>query len=325
MKKFLSLFAICSLLWAAGCSDNSVMEEPVIPEITLSKDSHVISKAGATVNVTVNVTTPDGKWKYTVSKSGNDWCTASTKMNSNSLKIVVKPNTGNAREATISVMAESDTNLRKTIKIKQAGANDGITVEQTSFDVPSRNYTLEVPFCATVDFEVEVEEGVDWITYNHRSSSKDDAPLEFAITNNPETTPREATVTISSKEPKESITIKIKQRGKDSVANAEIIPDDEVVKVTKISSTATTANGGLLSVKNATDGDLDTWYGATSPLPITLTCTFKNPTRLDYVDIYPGKGEGIWGEVDKADINPNTDPNSDSYGKDKHPRGNRKS
>ena len=160
MKKFLSLFAICSLLWAAGCSDNSVMEEPVIPEITLSKDSHVISKAGATVNVTVNVTTPDGKWKYTVSKSGNDWCTASTKMNSNSLKIVVKPNTGNAREATISVMAESDTNLRKTIKIKQAGANDGITVEQTSFDVPSRNYTLEVPFCATVDFEVEVEEGV---------------------------------------------------------------------------------------------------------------------------------------------------------------------
>ena len=298
MKKFLSLFAICSLLWAAGCSDNSVMEEPVIPEITLSKDSHVISKAGATVNVTVNVTTPDGKWNYTVSKSGNDWCTASTKMNSNSLKIVVKPNTGNAREATISVMAESDTNLRKTIKIKQAGANDGITVEQTSFDVPSRNYTLEVPFCATVDFEVEVEEGVDWITYKPRNSSKDDAPLEFAITNNPDTTPREATVTISSKEPKESITIKIKQRGKDSVANAEIIPDDEVVKVTKISSTATTANGGLLSVKNATDGDLDTWYGATSPLPITLTCTFKNPTRLDYVDIYPGKGEGIWGEVD---------------------------
>ena len=300
MKKFLSLFAICSLLIVGGCSDNSVTEEPVIPEIVVSKDSHVISKTGGTISVNIEVTTPDGKWRYTVSNSGKGWCTASTKVNSNSLKITVSPNTdNNAREATISVMAESDSNLRKSIKIKQAGADDGIIIEQTSFEVPSRNYTLEVPFCATVKFDVEVEDGVDWITYNPRSSSaKDDDPLKFSIKNNPDNEPREATVTISSKEPKESVTIKIKQRSKESVANAEIIPNDEVVKMSKISSSATSAYGGLLTIKNAADGDLDTWYGATSELPVTITCAFKDAKRIDYVDIYPGKGEGIWGEVD---------------------------
>ena len=299
MKKFLSFFAICSLFLMGGCSKEEILEDPIIPEITLSKESHVINKAGGTITVNVNVTTEDGKWKYTVSKSGNGWCSVSTKINSNSLKIDVSPNTnGNSREATISVMAEADNNLRKNIKIKQAGANDGIVIEQTSFEVPSKNYTLEVPFCSNVEFDVEIEAGVDWIEYVPRDGkAKDNEPLTFNITNNPNKDPREASITISSEESKESVTIKVTQAGKDSVANAETIPDDEVIKISQITSTSS-IYGGSSILKNAYDGDLNTWVGATGSLPVDFTCKFKDADRIDYVDIYPGQGEGIWGEVD---------------------------
>ena len=283
----------------SGCSKEEILEDPIIPEITLSKESHVINKAGGTITVNVNVTTEDGKWKYTVSKSGNGWCSVSTKINSNSLKIDVSPNTnGNSREATISVMAEADNNLRKNIKIKQAGANDGIVIEQTAFEVPSKNYTLEVPFCSNVEFDVEIEAGVDWIEYVPRDGkAKDNEPLTFNITNNPNKDPREASITISSEESKESVTIKVKQAGKDSVANAETIPDDEVIKISQITSTSS-IYGGASILKNAYDGDLNTWVGATGSLPVDFTCKFNNADRIDYVDIYPGQGEGIWGEVD---------------------------
>ncbi|MBR5863321.1 MAG: M60 family metallopeptidase [Alistipes sp.] len=299
MKKFLSLFAFILLLAMGGCSKEEILEDPIIPEITVSKDSYVISKAGGTVSVNVTVTTTDGKWSYTLSSSGKDWCTPSRNVNSNTLKIEVKPNmTAKSREASISIMADTDKSLRKSIKIKQASANDGIIIEQTTFDVPSKNSTLEVPFFSNVAFDVTVEEGIDWIEYVARDkNAADDAPLIFKITNNPDKEPREATITVYSEESKESVTIKIKQAGKDSVANAETIPNDEVVKIKQITSTST-IYGGSAILKNAYDGDLNSWVGATGALPVDFTCKFEGADRIDYVDIYPGQGEGIWGEVD---------------------------
>ena len=299
MKKLLSLFAFILLLAMGGCSKEEILEDPIIPEITVSKDSYVISKAGGTVSVNVTVTTTDGKWSYTLSSSGKDWCIPSRNVNSNTLKIEVKPNmTAKSREASISIMADTDKSLRKTIKIKQASANDGIIIEQTTFDVPSKNSTLEVPFFSNVAFDVTVEEGIDWIEYVARDkNAADDAPLTFKITNNPDKEPREATITVYSEESKESVTIKIKQAGKDSVANAETIPNDEVVKIKQITSTST-IYGGSAILKNAYDGDLNSWVGATGALPVDFTCKFEGADRIDYVDIYPGQGEGIWGEVD---------------------------
>ena len=282
-----------------SCSKEVDFEEPPVqPEITLSKDSFTINKAGASVSVNVTVTTTDGKWSYTLSSSGKDWCTLSRKVNSNSLKIEVKPNqTTKAREATISIMADSDKSLRKSIKIKQASVNDGIIIEQTTFDVPSRNNTLSVPFFANVDFEVTID-GCDWIEYVAREDdAADDEPLTFKIASNPDKEPREATITISSEESNESVTVKVKQAGKDSVANAETIPNDEVIPIKQITSTST-IYGGQHILKKAYDGDLDSWVGATGALPVDFTCKFEGADRIDYVDIYPGKGEGIWGEVD---------------------------
>ena len=300
MKKIFALLGTIILLAMGGCSKpEGPIDEPVIPEITLSKDSFIVGKAGATVSVNVTVTTPDGKWRYTVSNSGKGWCTPSRATNSSTLKIAVSANSDDdGREATISIMSESDNTLRKSIKIKQAGAADGIIIETKNYEIGSKDQTLEIPFFANVDFDVAIEEGVDWITYVPRkSNAKDDAPLTFEVQNNPDKEPREVSVTITSEEPKESVTIKIKQKGKDSVANADAIPSDEVVKIYQM-TTNSSIYGGIGILKNAYDGDLNSWVGATGDFPVEFTCKFKDAARIDYVDIYPGQGEGIWGEVD---------------------------
>ena len=300
MKKILALLGVITVLAMSSCSkDDGVTEDPIIPEITLSKSSFTVSKAGGTLSVNVGVTTADGKWSYVVSSSGKDWCTLSRTVNSNTLKIVVRPNENEKkRETSISIKAESDPTLSKSIKITQAGAADGIIAETTTFEVQSKNHTLSVPFFANVDFEVEVEEGNDWIEYVPRSSgADDDEPLKFNISNNPDKEPREAIVTITSSAPKETITLKIKQKGKDSVANADAIADDTVVKIDNMTSNSTIVNG-VGELRNAYDGNLDSWVGAKGGFPVEFRCKFNNADRVDYVDIYPGKGEGIWGEVD---------------------------
>ena len=301
MKQILTLWGLMLLLTIGGCSkDNGVTDDPILPEVTLSKDNFIVSKAGATLSVTVNVTTADGKWGYNISKNGNGWCTASSTVNSNTLKIKVLANTDEkSREATISVIADSDKSLRKSIKVKQAGASDGIIIEETTYDISSKNHTVKIPFFANVDFDVEIEAGKEWIEYIPRSADdEDDAPLQFKVSNNPDKEPRQVKVTITSTSPKEVKTITIKQRGKDSIANADAIEDDKVVTITNM-TTNSSIYGGIGVLKNVYDGDLNSWAGANGGIfPVEFRCKFSNAERIDYVDIYPGQGEGIWGEVD---------------------------
>lgn len=289
------------MLAMSGCSkDSGVTEDPITPEITVSKSSFTVSKAGGSLSINVSVTTTDGKWSYVVSSSGKDWCTLSRTVNSNTLKIVVSPNENEKkRETSISIKADSDPSLSKSIKITQAGAADGIIVDTSSkYEIPSKNHVVEIPFFANVDFDVDIEQGKDWIEYIPREDdANSDEPLKFNVTNNPDKEPREVSVTISSTSPKESATITIKQRGKDSVANTDAIEDDKVVKISNM-TTNSTIYGGTGILKNAYDGDLDSWVGATGDFPVEFTCKFNNADRIDYVDIYPGQGEGIWGEVD---------------------------
>ena len=301
MKKFLALLGTVLLLGIGGCTQTEETPvDPVTPEITLSKDNLIFSKTHSTAKVDVSVSTPDGKWSHTVSKTGNGWCTVSRAANSNTLTIKIQANSEEkSREASISIIAESDNTLRKSIKIKQAGAADGIIVDTSSkYEIPSKNHVAEIPFFANVDFDVAIEQGKDWIEYIPREDdANSDEPLKFNVTNNPDKEPREVSVTITSTSPKESATITIKQRGKDSVANADAIADDTVVKIDNMTSNSTIVNG-VSQLKNAYDGNLDSWVGARGEFPVEFRCKFNNADRVDYVDIYPGKGEGIWGEVD---------------------------
>lgn len=296
MKKLLFFLAALISLQFVGCSDPAPTDEPTPSEIVLSKESILINKGGTKNPVYVDVTYGD-KWDFVVSGDGKSWCTVSRNTNSNRLKITAGQN-GNdkARTTSISVFSKTE-DLRKTITVKQLGQKDGLVIGKGTYEIAAKGGPLEVEFACNTDYEVEIESGATWITYDKSSLSDDGLTLNIAANKNKEE--RKSFITIKT-ETGESGKINIKQRGKESIANAEEVGEDVKVTVNKISSTASDSYGGT-KPQNLIDGDLDSYYSAAgniNEMPVSLTCEFTDAKRIDYVDIVPGRVYGKWGEVD---------------------------
>ena len=296
MKKLLFFLAALISLQFVGCSDPAPTDEPTPSEIVLSKESILINKGGTKNPVYVDVTYGD-KWDFVVSGDGKSWCTVSRNTNSNRLKITAGQN-GNdkARTTSISVFSKTE-DLRKTITVKQLGQKDGLVIGKGTYEIAAKGGPLEVEFACNTDYEVEIESGATWITYDKSSLSDDGLTLNIAANKNKEE--RKSFITIKT-ETGESGKINIKQRGKESIANAEEVGEDVKVTVNKISSSASDSYGGTVP-KNLIDGDNETYYSAAgniNEMPVSLTCEFTDAKRIDYVDIVPGRVYGKWGEVD---------------------------
>lgn len=296
MKKLLFFLAALISLQFVGCSDPAPTDEPTPSEIVLSKESILINKGGTKNPVYVDVTYGD-KWDFVVSGDGKSWCTVSRNTNSNRLKITAGQN-GNdkARTTSISVFSKTE-DLRKTITVKQLGQKDGLVIGKGTYEIAAKGGPLEVEFACNTDYEVEIESGATWITYDKSSLSDDGLTLNIAANKNKEE--RKSFITIKT-ETGESGKINIKQRGKESIANAEEVGEDVKVTVNKISSTASDSYDNT-KPQNLIDGNLDTYYSAAgniNEMPVSLTCEFTDAKRIDYVDIVPGRVYGKWGEVD---------------------------
>ena len=188
--------------------------EPTPVEITLSKESILVNKGGTTKAITVDVTY-EGEWKYTVSSAGKDWCTVNRAINSNRLSITVKPNLdekAKARQTTISVFSATDSNLKKTITIKQAGPKDGLVIDQTSYTVEPKDSVLSIEMLANVEYEVTVDKNQEWFKYVDCIEDEETGKhtLQFSVEKNPKQSTRKATTTIVS-ETKEEIQITVSQ------------------------------------------------------------------------------------------------------------------
>ena len=296
MKKLLFFLAALISLQFVGCSDPAPTDEPTPSEIVLSKESILINKGGTKNPVYVDVTYGD-KWDFVVSGDGKSWCTVSRNTNSNRLKITAGQN-GNdkARTTSISVFSKTE-DLRKTITVKQLGQKDGLVIGKGTYEIAAKGGPLEVEFACNTDYEVEIESGATWITYDKSSLSDDGLTLNIAANKNKEE--RKSFITIKT-ETGESGKINIKQRGKESIANAEEVGEDVKVTVNKISSTASDSYDKT-KPQNLIDGNLDTYYSAAgniNEMPVSLTCEFTDAKRIDYVDIVPGRVYGKWGKVD---------------------------
>lgn len=224
MKKLFYFFAVAMLFSFVACSEDQT-EDPVPLEIGVSRESILVNKGGTTSAITVDVTC-NGDWKHTVSTSGTSWCKVVRPVNSNRLNITVSANTNSnskARTTSIEVFSAVDANVRKTITIKQAGPNDGIVVEQTSFSLSPKDSILSVEMLANVDFEIEVaDDGKEWIEYLKNEKGDDGKELlKFSIAKNPKKATRKTSATITS-ETNEKIKLNFTQ------TNGGIIVDKNV-------------------------------------------------------------------------------------------------
>ena len=289
------------LFTLTGCTENEQVdeEEPTPVEITVSKETLLINKVGTTSPINIDVTCPE-QWDYTVSSAGRDWCIVKRATNSNRMTITVGRNPNDqGRSTTISVFSKENRDINKSISVKQLGQKEGILMDKDTYEVPSKGATsFSVELLASVEFEVEVEAGKDWIRYIETKAAEPHA-LTFEIAKNASKEARSAKVTVTS-ETGEKLSFTINQRGKDSIANAEAVGEDVQVPVDKISSSVSGSYGDT-KPQNLIDGDLETYYsaaGKVTDMPVSLTCEFAAVKRLDYVDIIPGRVYGKWGEVD---------------------------
>lgn len=295
MKKTIYILTALMMLFAASCSDNSEVEPTQPAEITFSKESILINKGGTTSPISVTVTS-DEKWNFKISQSGAAWCTVKRTNNTNVLKITATANESDIARSTTIEVASLTSDLRKSLTVKQLGAKDGLLLDKTEYMVPSKGATLVVAFACNVEYEVELESGKNWITYD--ADAEEDG-LTFIIEKNPQKVDRSTTVTITT-ETGEKGKVTITQRAKDSVANIESLGDDIIVTVDKITSSASGSYANTVP-ENLLDNDPDTYYSAAgdiSEMPVSITCNFDTAERIDYVDIHPGQIYGKWGEFD---------------------------
>ena len=115
-KLYLTLLAAASFLF--GC-----VSAPELPmqQLEVAADAIVSAATGAEYPVAVTSNT-----KWTVSSDGADWITADKEQSTGNatLTLTILPNEGEAREAVITLAAFSDNSIRRTISIRQSGANE---------------------------------------------------------------------------------------------------------------------------------------------------------------------------------------------------------
>ena len=150
-----------------------------------------------------------------------------------------------SRKANINLVSE--TNEKVIITIQQNAG--GIIVNKNLYEAPSKqskSFEVEIEAYAEIA-DIKTEDGKEWIQYLECADVENSYKkiLKFYIDKNTEAGEREMVVTIVS-ETEEETSFTIKQRGKDSVSNAEDVAGDIVVPVDNITSSASGSYGGTV-------------------------------------------------------------------------------
>ena len=303
MKK---LFYFCTALMlfvlGACTNDNGELDEPAnsAPTIELDIESFVVNKNGTESAKVVKVTATNTDWEYTMPPADKEWCKV-TRPNGNNtmLRITATPNTDNNQRSTnITITSTEDSEVRKTVKVTQMGAADGLLLEKDTYQLPRKASTFDVVFASNVAYTVELDPNKTWLQQVENTKS-DEQTLTFSVTENTQQGERVATITIVS-ETDEKIYIYVKQRGVQTAADTSSLGEDIPVQPSSITSSASGSYGGT-TPENLIDGDEDTYYSAAgniNEMPVSITCKFTNVPRIDYIDIVPGRVYGKWNEVD---------------------------
>ncbi|MBO7194592.1 MAG: M60 family metallopeptidase [Alistipes sp.] len=265
--------------------------------LVVEKDSYVIAPKDSilTVEMLANV-----EYEVTVEDKSKDWveyieCVEQGEA-THLLKFSISKNPNKtSRKANINLVSE--TNEKVIITIQQNAG--GIIVNKNLYEAPSKqskSFEVEIEAYAEIA-DIKTEDGKEWIQFLECADVENSYKkiLKFYIDKNTEAGEREMVVTIVS-ETEEETSFTIKQRGKDSVSNAEDVAGDIVVSVDNITSSAS-GSYDKTTPQNLIDGNLDSYYSAAgdiSEMPVSLTCYFNDTERIDYVDIVPGRVYGVW-------------------------------
>jgi hypothetical protein len=271
------------LLPIAACQEKG---DRVVLAIDGEQTSFLFTGAGGEESVQINANVT---WDAAVAKEGKEWC-QTVKQNKATLSIIVLQNHAlEGRETKITLSATKASPVE--LSVRQAGAAPGITFAVDTCRAPAIGGKIRVAVVASVDYEVVPNH--PWITRLEKEGNDE----IFSLAENSDKSARLGTVLFRQTGGGEvNNTLFLLQAGRDTVyapGDAGSVTGD--IQVNVKSSSASEAHDGE-GIERSHDGDLNTIYhsrwGEETHFPVTMTYTFENVDRLDYMVYYPRQDGG---------------------------------
>ena len=218
------------LLLPAGCnlSKQGLLFDQVTPSGLVSFDYQsstvmtvVLPGRGGSADVSFSAS---GEWVARLADKNSDWCTLSPESGSAADKLITinaQPNDKyEERKCVVSLFCDGK---GATIIVKQSEKEE-FSLDQSSVEIPAEGGTLMVTVSHTCSYSVSVsKDAAGWIIpLTTKGPEKDEVGFEVLL--NPESTPREGSVTFSSELGEK--TVKVIQKG---ISECIIVPKKDIV------------------------------------------------------------------------------------------------
>ena len=229
-KLFRKIFLLAVLLLPAGCnlSKQGLLFDQVTPSGLVSFDYQsstvmtvVLPGRGGSADVSFSAS---GEWVARLADKNSDWCTLSPESGSAADKLITinaQPNDKyEERKCVVSLFCDGK---GATIIVKQSEKEE-FSLDQSSVEIPAEGGTLMVTVSHTCSYSVSVsKDAAGWIIpLTTKGPEKDEVGFEVLL--NPESTPREGSVTFSSELGEK--TVKVIQKG---ISECIIVPQKDIV------------------------------------------------------------------------------------------------
>ena len=229
-KLFRKIFLLAVLLLPAGCnlSKQGLLFDQVTPSGLVSFDYQsstvmtvVLPGRGGSADVSFSAS---GEWVARLADKNSDWCTLSPESGSAADKLITisaQPNDKyEERKCVVSLFCDGK---GATIIVKQSEKEE-FSLDQSSVEIPAEGGTLMVTVSHTCSYSVSVsKDASEWIIpLTTKGPEKDEVGFEVLL--NPESTPREGSVTFSSELGEK--TVKVIQKG---ISECIIVPKKDIV------------------------------------------------------------------------------------------------
>ena len=229
-KLFRKIFLLAVLLLPAGCnlSKQGLLFDQVTPSGLVSFDYQsstvmtvVLPGRGGSADVSFSAS---GEWVARLADKNSDWCTLSPESGSAADKLITinaQPNDKyEERKCVVSLFCDGK---GATIIVKQSEKEE-FSLDQSSVEIPAEGGTLMVTVSHTCSYSVSVsKDAAGWIIpLTTKGPEKDEVGFEVLL--NPESTPREGSVTFSSELGEK--TVKVIQKG---ISECIIVPKKDIV------------------------------------------------------------------------------------------------
>ena len=298
MKKLVFFLFVISFF---SCADK---EESLVAVLEIENPSVVLSEFKN--NTVVIIQTNVANWNAKVEEADADWCTVNPQSldGANFLHVSVTENNNfDERTTTITVHAGK---LQKVINLTQIGKKPTIATEKDYYRIFHPGGVLSIKVIANVAFETIVSE--PWLHVLEESESGD---VQLHVDANLEDTERRAEVLFQEKNGPlmRKVTVIQEKRGEDyePIEDSGFVEDIAIAVYSAQASESQSGEG----IERSYDGDMATLYHSSwtnTKFPVTMTYSFVNVDRMDYLVYYP-RTSGNNGNIMECEILATTEAN----------------